>query len=38
VKLGNSSNYITFKTPTSIEIKKIISIFEKQGITATIGG
>ncbi|MBI9041659.1 glycyl-radical enzyme activating protein [Lutibacter sp.] len=38
VKLGNSSNYITFKTPTAIEIKKIISIFEKQGITATIGG
>lgn len=38
LKLGNSTNFMTFEVPTSIEIKEIISIFKKQGINATIGG
>jgi len=38
LKLGSSTNFMKFETPTTIEIKEIISIFKKQGITATIGG
>lgn len=38
LKLGNSTNFMKFETPATIEIKEIISIFKKQGIIATIGG
>lgn len=38
LKLGNSTNFITFKTPTTIEIKEVVSMFNKYGITATLGG
>ena len=38
LKLGNSTNFMSFETPSTNEIKEIISIFKKQGITATIGG
>ena len=38
LKLGNSINLKVFKTPSKIEIEKIISIFELYGISATLGG
>lgn len=38
LKLGNSINFMTFETPTIIEIKEVVSMFEKYGITATLGG
>ena len=38
LKLGNSINFMTFETPSNTEIKEVISIFNKKGITATIGG
>lgn len=38
LKLGNSINFMTFETPTTIEIKEVVSMFEKHGITATLGG
>jgi len=38
LKLGKSTNFMTFETPSNTEIKEVISIFNKKGITATIGG
>lgn len=38
LKLGNSTNFMKFETPTTQEIEKVISIFKIKGIIATIGG
>ncbi len=38
LKLGNSTNFMTFDAPTTIEIKEVVSMFKKYGIAATIGG
>ncbi|WP_456376084.1 glycyl-radical enzyme activating protein [Lutibacter sp.] len=38
VKLGNSSNFSNFETPSPEEINKVISIFKSYGIIATVGG
>ncbi len=37
-KLGSSTNFVDFETPSNDEIKKAISIFTNYGIEASVGG
>jgi pyruvate formate lyase activating enzyme len=38
LKLGFSSHFEVFKTPTNDKIKEVVSLFKNYGIIATVGG